>query len=66
MKTGKSTNRKHPIIIIIERKTEFDVYSNEEPYGIICINEFLGILVSMISPSNQYQHMESTRVLHYR
>lgn len=34
----------------------------EEPFGIICINEFLGILISMISPSNQYQHMESTRV----
>ena len=46
----------------LKEKTEFDVYSNEEPYGIICINEFLGILVSMISPSNQYQHMESTRV----
>ncbi|KAL6450608.1 GEA2 ARF guanine-nucleotide exchange factor 2 [Candida maltosa Xu316] len=36
--------------------------ASEEPYGIVCINEFLGILVSMISPSNQYQHMESTRV----
>ncbi|ODV76794.1 GDP/GTP exchange factor for ARF [Suhomyces tanzawaensis NRRL Y-17324] len=34
----------------------------EEPYDIICINEFLGILISMISPTNQYQHMESTRV----
>ncbi|KAI5953232.1 GEA2 [Candida jiufengensis] len=33
-----------------------------EQFGIICINEFLGILVSIISPSNQYQHMESTRV----
>ncbi|RCK67714.1 ARF guanine-nucleotide exchange factor 2 [Candida viswanathii] len=36
--------------------------TTEEPFGIVCINEFLGILVSMISPSNQYQHMESTRV----
>ncbi|CAL1207404.1 unnamed protein product [Candida parapsilosis] len=34
----------------------------EPPFGIKCINEFLGILVSIISPSNQYQHMESTRV----
>ncbi|CUM65448.1 uncharacterized protein PRCAT00003087001 [Priceomyces carsonii] len=34
----------------------------EEPFGIICINDYLGILISMISPSNQYQHMESTRV----
>lgn len=36
--------------------------NTEESFGIICINEFLGILISMISPSNQYQHMESTRV----
>ncbi|KAI5967843.1 GEA2 [Candida theae] len=34
----------------------------EPSFGIKCINEFLGILVSIISPSNQYQHMESTRV----
>ncbi|KAI3402523.2 GEA2 [Candida oxycetoniae] len=34
----------------------------DEPFGIVCINEFLGILVSIISPSNQHQHMESTRV----
>lgn len=37
--------------------------THEKPYGIVSINEFLGILISMISPSNQYQHMESTRVL---
>lgn len=36
---------------------------HEQPFGIGCINEFMGILISMISPSNQYQHMESTRVL---
>lgn len=34
----------------------------EDQFGIVCINEFLGILISMISPTNQYQHMESTRV----
>lgn len=34
----------------------------EEPFGITCLVEFMSILVSMISPSNQYQHMESTRV----
>lgn len=34
----------------------------DEPFDIVCINEFLVILISMISPSNQYQHMESTRV----
>ena len=39
-----------------------EALDTEEPFGIICINEFLGILISMISPSNQYQHMESTRV----
>lgn len=36
---------------------------HEESFGITCINEYMGILISMISPSNQYQHMESTRVL---
>jgi brefeldin A-resistance guanine nucleotide exchange factor 1 len=41
----------------VDESTEF-----EEQFGIVCINEFLGILISMISPSNQYQHMESTRV----
>lgn len=40
-----------------EKKPEGDA-----PFDIVCINEFLGILISMISPSNQYQHMESTRV----
>lgn len=34
----------------------------EKQFDIVCINEFFGILISMISPSNQYQHMESTRV----
>lgn len=34
----------------------------EKQFDIECITEFLGILISMISPSNQYQHMESTRV----
>ncbi|RLV89266.1 ARF guanine-nucleotide exchange factor [Spathaspora sp. JA1] len=44
-----------------ETETETDS-DHIESYGIVCINEFLGILVSMISPTNQYQHMESTRV----
>lgn len=35
---------------------------SEEQFDIQCINEFLGFLISMISPSNQFQHMESTRV----
>lgn len=35
---------------------------SEKQFDIVCINEFFGILISMISPSNQYQHMESTRV----
>lgn len=34
----------------------------EEQFDIQCINEFLGFLISMISPTNQFQHMESTRV----
>lgn len=34
----------------------------EAQFDIVCINEFFGTLISKISPSNQYQHMESTRV----
>lgn len=37
-------------------------HTPEKQFDITCITEFLGILISMISPSNQYQHMESTRV----
>ncbi|OBA24087.1 Sec7-domain-containing protein [Metschnikowia bicuspidata var. bicuspidata NRRL YB-4993] len=33
-----------------------------EQFDIQCINEFLGLLISMSSPANQYQHMESSRV----
>lgn len=39
-----------------------NAYTREDSFGIVCINDFLRILVSMISPFNQYQHMESTRV----
>lgn len=39
-----------------------DTTGDSDPFGIICINEFLRILISMISPSNQFQYMESTRV----
>lgn len=35
---------------------------NEPQFDIVCIKDFFSILISMISPSNQYQHMESTRV----
>lgn len=40
-----------------------EVYPTEKPFGVACMNEFIAILVLMISPSNQYRHMESTRVL---
>lgn len=33
-----------------------------EQFDIHCIDEFLGLLISMCSPTNQYQHMELTRV----
>lgn len=36
--------------------------ADDGSFGIHSINEFLAILISMISPTNQYQHMESTRV----
>lgn len=34
----------------------------EERFGVACIHEYLGILVSIIAPCNLHQHMESTRV----
>lgn len=34
----------------------------DERFGVASIHEYLGMLVSIISPSNQHQHMESTRV----
>lgn len=34
----------------------------ELQFDIRCINEFLGFLISMISPSNQFEHMELSRV----
>lgn len=37
-----------------------------EGFDVSCLHEFTSILISMISPSNQYQHMESTRVLALR
>lgn len=39
------------------------VQQSNEQYDIQCINEYFTLLISMCSPSNQYQHMESTRVL---
>ncbi|KAK6201186.1 GDP/GTP exchange factor for ARF [Scheffersomyces amazonensis] len=51
-----------PSNVVKVDKSDSDTNDTEEPFGILCINEFLGILISMISPSNQYQHMESTRV----
>lgn len=47
----------------IEEDTKEKENETEEPFGIGCLNDFMGILISMISPHNQYQHMESTRVL---
>lgn len=43
-------------------KIDSNQFEIDDPFDIVCINEFLVILISMISPSNQYQHMESTRV----
>ncbi|CAI5758467.1 unnamed protein product [Candida verbasci] len=41
-------------------KEEYD--SKEKPFSIVCYNEFFAILISMISPSNQFHNMESSRV----
>lgn len=46
----------------IQKPNAEETFDHEDPFDIVCINEFAGILISMISPSNQYQHMESTRV----
>lgn len=54
------TSTEEPLDPEIVEKVEL---SHEDPFGIVCLNEFMGILISMISPTNQYQHMESTRVL---
>ncbi|KAM9910565.1 hypothetical protein OXX69_004370 [Metschnikowia pulcherrima] len=41
-----------------------DAVADETPaqFDIQCINEFMGLLISMSSPANQYQHTESSRV----
>lgn len=39
-----------------------DQPTQEEPFGIVAINDFLGILTLMIAPSLQYTNMELTRV----
>jgi brefeldin A-resistance guanine nucleotide exchange factor 1 len=52
----KLPQRKHSV------EVQHSVPSDEEPFGIVCIVDFMRILVSIVAPSNQYQHMESTRV----
>ncbi|WEJ96024.1 GDP/GTP exchange factor for ARF [Yamadazyma tenuis] len=40
--------------------------NSDDGFDVSALIEFTSILISMISPSNQYQHMESTRVLALR
>lgn len=61
----KDTDLKPPTVDLAPRspKRKPSMTDETEPqFDIACINEFFAILISMISPSNQYQHMESTRV----
>lgn len=60
--TNKDPNTNEPNGTSLKDITTPQQERPEDPFNIICINEFLGILISIISPSNQYQHMESTRV----
>lgn len=45
-------------------KKSLDVDNNSaaRPFGLFAIKQFLGILISMISPENQFKHTESTKV----
>ena len=45
-----------------EKDTENLTNPQEEPFGILAINDFLTILVLMIAPGSQYSNMELTRV----
>ncbi|KAH3681976.1 hypothetical protein WICPIJ_007047 [Wickerhamomyces pijperi] len=43
-------------------KKSLDVNNVDRPFGLFAIKQFLGILISMISPENQFKHTESTKV----
>jgi brefeldin A-resistance guanine nucleotide exchange factor 1 len=48
---------------LVGPKKSFEVSTaTEEPFGLPAIKQFLGILISMISPENQFRHTESTKV----
>lgn len=53
-----------PETVKLQETDEPPAVSNKpaQPFGAPCIKEYLNLLIYMISPSNQYQHMESTRV----
>lgn len=58
---SQERTRRSSLFLAASPKKHFDGEA-EKQFDIVAINEFFGILISMISPSNQYQHMESTRV----
>ncbi|CDR43123.1 CYFA0S11e00474g1_1 [Cyberlindnera fabianii] len=43
-------------------KKSFEVPNDDKPFGLPAIKQFLGILISMIAPENQFRHTESTKV----
>lgn len=44
-------------------KKSFEVPNDaNKPFGLTAIKQFLGILISMIAPENQFKHTESTKV----
>lgn len=44
-------------------KKSFEVLNDTtKPFGLPAIKQFLGILISMIAPENQFKHTESTKV----
>ncbi|CCH44065.1 ARF guanine-nucleotide exchange factor 2 [Wickerhamomyces ciferrii] len=44
-------------------KKSFEVTNQgNKPFGLTAVKQFLGILISMIAPENQFKHTESTKV----
>ncbi|KAH3677156.1 hypothetical protein WICMUC_001911 [Wickerhamomyces mucosus] len=43
-------------------KKSLELNDTNRPFGLFAIKQFLGILISMISPENQLKHTESTKV----
>ncbi|EGV65665.1 GDP/GTP exchange factor for [Yamadazyma tenuis ATCC 10573] len=63
---GAAAARKESDLAEDDRVLEDKDSNSDDGFDVSALIEFTSILISMISPSNQYQHMESTRVLALR